>query len=340
MENNISRMLVETVVKRTLRDVRECPERSIRNLVDIALQFSGGRFQQDFFTTAQTMLQNENSSYYGLVRDTVTNVDAERLYTFGMNLGYNGCTIGAHRIRQNEQTFGIKIPWTVILETESKSFENYQEKYHALIQDGEKLGIYTWMIFSEASPTAALSLAKVHEDSAFFLFCRPENLTSDFLDEVSALYNVMLVVCYDEATADICAALRYTGLPYSVWYPYGQNDAKAITSGDLFCSIQQFSPIFTALIPRPDCPETVQQLVYQTVRQMRSGQDYRTILWELKQDNRLVDSIISDDTCSVCFDKTGTLWDWDHKIECHNLFQCGSVDIIRSFCPKKKGATI
>ena len=59
MENSMSRFITGSVVKRTLKDIKDNPERSIRNLVDMALQFSGGRFQQDFFTTAQTMLQNE-----------------------------------------------------------------------------------------------------------------------------------------------------------------------------------------------------------------------------------------------------------------------------------------
>lgn len=63
MENSMSRFITGSVVKRTLKDIKDNPERSIRNLVDMALQFSGGRFQQDFFTTAQTMLQNENSAY-------------------------------------------------------------------------------------------------------------------------------------------------------------------------------------------------------------------------------------------------------------------------------------
>ena len=69
MNHTISRVLIETVVKKALRDIKDSPERSIRNLVDMALQFSNGRFQKEFFETTQTMLQNEDSAYYLLVRD-------------------------------------------------------------------------------------------------------------------------------------------------------------------------------------------------------------------------------------------------------------------------------
>ena len=45
MENSVSRILIETTVRQTLKGIQEDPERSIRNLVDMALQFSEGRFQ-------------------------------------------------------------------------------------------------------------------------------------------------------------------------------------------------------------------------------------------------------------------------------------------------------
>ncbi len=54
MENSISRILIETVVRRTLKDMKENPERSIRNLVDTALHFPEGNFQKNFFQTPQT----------------------------------------------------------------------------------------------------------------------------------------------------------------------------------------------------------------------------------------------------------------------------------------------
>ena len=48
MEESMSRLLVRAVVKRTLKEMKEDPDRGIRNLVDMARQFSDGRFQKDF----------------------------------------------------------------------------------------------------------------------------------------------------------------------------------------------------------------------------------------------------------------------------------------------------
>ena len=49
MGESMTRILVKTMVRKTIRDIKDSPERSIRNLVDMALNFSEGRFQQDFF---------------------------------------------------------------------------------------------------------------------------------------------------------------------------------------------------------------------------------------------------------------------------------------------------
>jgi len=61
------------------------------------------------------MLKNENSGYYGLIRDTMAYVDTERLFAFGMNLGYNGCTEGAQKIRANETKLGFHHLHTVVI---------------------------------------------------------------------------------------------------------------------------------------------------------------------------------------------------------------------------------
>ena len=102
MEESVSRVLIETVVRRALREAGDSPERVSRNMIDMALTFAEGSFQRSFFQTAQRLLCDEHSAYYGLVRDIIAHVDAERLITFGMNVGYNSCTRGARIIRENE----------------------------------------------------------------------------------------------------------------------------------------------------------------------------------------------------------------------------------------------
>lgn len=338
MENSMSRMLIETIVKRSIKNIKNNPERGIRNLIDMALQFSEGRFQQNFFSTAQSMLQNENSAYYSLVRDTVSSIDTERLCTFGMNLGYNSCTVGAQQIRENEKRLNCNIPWTIILQIDEEHWKTNKQSYHNLVREGETLGIYMWMLFVRDQPEKVLDLAEGHTDSNFCLFCQVKDLTPSFLDEISELNNVMLAVRYEENSARIFDILREKGLLYSVWYQYGQKDTEDIINGDLFDTIQQLTPLFTVLLPKQNCPKMIQDLVYKVVKRVRKEQTYHTLLWELQSDNHLIDAIISNDTCSVYFDNVGNLRNQNKKTEDphNNLFQNSLIKILTIFCPKEK----
>lgn len=342
MEKSMSRMLVETVVKKAIKSIKDSPERGIRNLVDMALQFSEGRFQKNFFTIAQTMLQNENSAYYDLVRETVTHTDADRLFTFGMNLGYNSCTEGAGRIRQNERIMNCNIPWTISLWMDAQKLNGNQEPYHKLIREGESLGIYTWMLFVPEAPQQVLSIIEGHPDSAFCIFCQAERLSDAFLAEAADLGNMMLVVRYEESAANLCETLQEMGFLYSVWYQYGQKDTETIINGDLFSSTQQLFPTFTILIPDESCPKEIRRLAYQAVRSAREEQTYHTMVFEFQSDNCLIDSIISGDACSVCFDKNGDLCDWNKKYESeyYNLFWSSLSDILTSSYPKKEEGAV
>lgn len=337
MEKSMSKMLIETVVKQALKSIKDNPERGIRNLVDMALEFSKGRFQKHFFTVTQMMLQNESSSYYALVRNIVTHTDTDRLFTFGMNLGYNSCTEGARCIRKNEVDLDCNIPWTLSLQIDAANSENNYESYDSLISEGEGLGIHTWMIFSQDKPQKILSFAEHHPDSVFFVFCEPTSISHAFLDEVTDFHNVMLVLRYDESLSDLCATLREMRLLYSVWYQYGQQDVELILNGDLFSSTQELLPAFAVFVSEQDCPDEIQKLIYKTVKRARDEQCYSTILWELQRDNLLIDSIISGDAISVYFDKNGDLCDRNKKYESehHNLFQSSLNDILKSSCLKE-----
>lgn len=304
MENSMSRILIETVVRRTLKDMKEDPERGIRNLVDMALHFSEGRFQKDFFQAAQTMLKNESSPYYALLRNTASSADTERLVSFGMNLGYNSCTLGAKKIRENEKKLGCCIPWTVAFQTDGLTVSKHLSKYHTAVADGEKLGIFTWMLFAKSHPQDLLPLIHEHPDSAFFLFCDPADIDHAFLDSISDMDNLMLVVRYEETAGEIYTQIRDNGLLYSSYYAYSREDMESIRNGDLFYSIQQTHPVFTVLLAQPGCPEMIQDEAHQAVVQARNEQRYQTVPWEYCLDNRLIDRIISDD---AWFDAHGNL---------------------------------
>lgn len=336
MEKNISRVLVETIVREALYNIKDDPERGIRNLIDKAAQFSEGRFQKQFFSIAQYMLQNQNSAYYELVRNITSNVNIDRIYQFGINLGYNACTIGAHTIRLKEDELHCNIPWSMFMIIDCDVYEEKHEEYQNVIEQGEKLGIYSWMISAHGDAAKLIDLIKNNPDSAFFLFCNIDSLTSSFLDEIDSIYNLMLVIQYEERLNSIYDTLRKRKLLYSVFSLYNEENAKDILNGDLFYSIQETSPIFTILVPEYHCSDKVRKSTYEAIQDLRNQQIFHTILFELYTDNRQIDSIISNDACSVYFNEKGDLCTKGNKLDCkyNNFFQSSLQEILMSGCAK------
>lgn len=336
MNHNTSRIIIETMVCKAIKDMKDSPKRSTRNLVDMALQFSEGRFQQKFFEVAQTMLKNANSPYYDLVQDIAVHVDSEKIMRFGINVGYNGCTVGAKMIREIEEREKYNIPWMISLHLCPQQFLIHQAKYHTMISKGEEIGIYTWMLLPEGQPYEVLPLVQQHPNSAFALFCTPKEITMSFLDDVSELNNLMLVVRYDEEAQDTCELLRKMGLLYSVYDIYTEADVEAITRGDLFCGTEQLHPVFTVLLADEECPDMARQEVYQYVRLVRDKQEFQTIVWEATCDNSFVDSIISEEPCLSGFDADGYLFtELEHKKESFfNLLKNDLPQILKKAFPK------
>lgn len=337
MDTSTSKVLIEIVVRKTIRDIKESPERSTRNIVDMALQFSKGRFQKQFFSMLQDKLQYEHSAYYGLVRDAVEHVDTEHLVTFGMNLGYNSCTVGAETIRRNEKKLQCNIPWTVLMQVDSETFAARRESYQKVIQEGTELGIFSWMLFAGSKPAEVLPLIGGFPDCAFFLCCGPKDITSEFLDMISAYRNLMIVVRCDDGTDEACKMLRSAEQLYSIYCPYSEEDVPEVRSGDLFSEMEQLHPAFSVLLARRDCPADTRQEVSDLVAAARAKQEYQTMLWELDSDNRMVDHVISDGACSIYFDCEGNLCQYGDSAEpSGNLFANSLKEIFQQAFPKRK----
>ena len=308
MDSRTKRILIETIVRKTLNAIQDTPERSIRNLVDLALHFSKGRFQQRFFQCAQQMLQNEQSAYYPLVRDIVNHVDYERLVCFGMNAGYNSCTLGAQKIRMIEKSEGFNIPWTLFLEINDHVFSAHTAAYDELISQGKAIGIFTCFLCSEDPPMEVFDLIRKHDDCAWILLCPSGHVGEAVLDEIGDLKHVMLSVTMDDDTAALCTELRSRKLLYAVHKYYHSDDLKQILNDDLLYDAQSMGAVFTALIPDLQCSANERDIVFDYVQRKRSEQQFSTIPWELMDDVLSIDTVISDDGCSAGFREDGSFF--------------------------------
>ncbi len=342
---DVTQTLVETTVRKTIKDIKDSPKRSVRNLVDMGLHFSNGRFQTQLLGAAQTMLQNEQSPYYDLIKDVVCHTDEENLIRFGMNVGYNSCTVGARRIREIEEEERFNISWSVALRIDKLTYYTNQKNYFSLIAQGEAIGIYTWIIFADGDITSILHLAETFKNSAFIFLCSPHdimcaNFKSEGLEKIKRCDNTMISVKYEKGVDEACGLLRDNKRLYSIFYPYNKINAQDAENGNISENIIEEiiarRPAFTILIPDSRCDEATRNAVYKSVVEARMKQKYRTILWDLLSDSRFVDGIISDEACSVGFDTDGRILIFEPETRRvnYNFFDSPLKDILMEVFPK------
>ena len=313
MKQSIGRVLVETTVRKTLREICQDPKRSIRNLVDLAREFSVGDFQQLLFETAGSLLEDETSSYYHLVQETVDAFDWDRLVCLGLNIGYNGCIQGARQIRSLEAAEHFNIPWCVSLELEEELFSSSFEQYRQLILQGLELGIYCWQIHTDQISDQLLQLIRLFPDCAFALFCPSSCLYPMLPYGAEAIRHLMFVpTCSsrEELTfcRNVCELLKKKKIPYGILIKYDENTLPVLTGTAFLTSLTELSPVLTFFAPTSFLSDEAREASYARIHKLRMEAEYPTIFLDLMEDNYRIDSIISSESCSAGFTKTGQLF--------------------------------
>ena len=306
MARDISRALIETVVRKMLREAKDAPERSIRNLVDMALYFSDGRVQRNFFTVAQEMLRNEHSAYYPLLRDLLANVDEERLLDFGMVMGYQGFVRGSKVIRTAVAERGHRIPWLLTLHIDSGTYPAQEAAYRKLLEEGRSLGTRGILLLPSGRPGELLNLAEAFPDCFFLLACDGGFVTERLTEEADNIHNLVLAP-YGEQAEEACTLLRKKRFLYALAAFYGAAKAEDIAGGEMYSRAENCHAPLTLLLPEAQCPEETRRRVYDSVVTERERQAYRTIPWEAVGDGELVDGILSGGPCAVTLDSRGIL---------------------------------
>ena len=338
MQKDMTRRLIETSVRGALARCQQSHGRAVRNLVDLGLNFSRGKLKKRLLTTIQTMLCNPDSAYYELVRDTVAHVDNERLLRFGVNLGYEGCTKGARKIRAIEAENGFNVPWALSLTVDGGLAGPAAKRYREIVRQGRGLGIHTFLLNAADDPAPMAALPETAEDGAFVLFLESGQVTGGLIERLRDVPNILAAVHAGPGAQQACARLRAAGYPYAVWGQYA--DPAPILSGQWLESVLPLHPILALLCPAKSCAGEQQRAVGDYVRAVRERQQYPVVAMELKQDLLWIDDIISEDREAAYFDRCGDLHTVDgdgYGLGC-NLFSADLQDIFRRALPHAAAA--
>lgn len=335
-KTDVNRMLIEANVRRTISRLQESPERETRNLIDMGLNFSNGRFQKKFLVTAQKMLQNTKSAYYTLVKSAVSNVDQDRLMEFGIHLGYDSCTKGAQIIRDIEAERHFNIPWALNLAVDEKKLLAEPDFYPSILEQGTSLGIYTYLLFDQGEVFPLIPVLKGQPNCAFLLFLHGPQIADSLIHELASIKNVMICIYADGDMPVACQKLKDHKYLYAVYSRYAPKDVAQILNGTWIEKVLPCQPLFAFLLAEPSCSKQQQKDIYSYILSVRDGQKHPLVFMDMKQDMLMIDQIISDDVCIVGFDENGNLRTHNGLIlerEC-NIFYNRLEDILQDVMPK------
>lgn len=308
MQKDISRIFIESVLNKALKEINKSPRRTARNLIDMGVNFSRGRMQKVFLSYVQELLQNQNSAYYNLITDVTDHVDKDIISTFGMNLGYNGCTKGVKRIREVENLENFNVPWSLSLSLDEEKLRKEGFVYQEIIRQGKELGIYVYLLkLEKGQPEEVLPLLKKNRDCAFVFFVKDTDLSQTFLTGVHRTKNVMISVCSDEMAPSICPKLRAANLLYAVYSYYSEENKDSILDGQWLAEQKPLRPYFALLIPSPSCERETRHKVYDYILSVRKGQKEAVIAMDLLQDSWKINEMISEASCDIGFNTDGSM---------------------------------
>ncbi len=150
------------MLERAFADGERSPRRTARNLIDMGMNLSKGR-----------------------------NV----LFTFGMNLGYNGCTKGAKQIRSIEKETGNCVPCTATVVLQKEKLDKQTDIYQGMIEFGKKQGRYIYVLKLEEGNLMKLAeILKKNAECAFCVLLGHTEISDLFLETVRKIGNALISV--------------------------------------------------------------------------------------------------------------------------------------------------
>ena len=281
---------------------------------------------------ARAMLNNDNSPYYSLIEDTLRHMDKEKLIEFGMNLGYNGCTQGAHIVRkiQDEPKISMSrgffslnyliLPTQICAPVIRPSLTRVKNLESMFI-------VFTLMEIRKNF----LPLIEHNPDCAMILLCNSAAVTEDFAKAAESLNNMLIGVAYDDNTDTTCLVLRDHRLLYSIYRMYTDTESDEILSGSYARFAEEMHCPFVAVLADPGCSASVRENVYKAVVGARVAQKYRTIPIDLFYDIERIGNIISPPSSIIGFKPDGSIYNIGsdgNPLE-HNIFNESLRDILK-----------
>lgn len=300
--NPIAIKMIESTIDKTIRDIKDNPEKGVKGLVDLANRFANNPFQKGLVETLQTMLTSSNSSYYSILPSLINNVNQHTLKTFIINMAYNSWSYGGKKIKQYKKAYNHSIPWTIIFDfTKQTGRKLSNDTIMRTIEQGKKIGIYTYMFFID-NIDHYLDILRRNLDCAFILYVPPTILTTENVLRIKSYHNTFFSVLY-QPMANTKEFKDATKLLYEHQCLFGSHSYYGNENTDQILSSRWIDEIITTkspfgfLIESKNCSKANASLIHDYIDDSKTNQKYPAFLIDLYEDITKIDQQLSASPC-------------------------------------------
>lgn len=324
--NNITRAIIDATVDRSLREIDEDPNRSIRKLTDMGRYFSSGRFLDQIYDILQDLLRNDDSPYYTAIRNLLRSTSRANIKEFGINIGYNSLTFGGKIIRGLEGKKPFNIPWCIVIHTtpSERSSIDASDISH-IVSQGNELGIYTYLILCGGDIQATDQLFRMfadHPESAFICLLPDGTLSGEQLNLIRRCRNTLFMfqAGIESSSANV-ANMKHQKSLFGTYDVYSESSVDQWISGGRAEEFLPYSGSFVILVPDASCTKETTEKMSRFAKHLRIEPKYPYVMFELRTDVMEIGRIITDSTNETyleLLDDGSILTKDDTVIECRH----------------------
>ncbi|MDD2213188.1 MAG: hypothetical protein PHR21_01400 [Oscillospiraceae bacterium] len=297
----INHSLIEAAVLRGMKDISEDSYRGIRRLVDLVAYFAHGRFTTEAVQLVQNILHDPQSPYFALVSRAAAGTDERQLRHFVVNTVYNCWIDGPKTIREVKGADNKPLPWTLVLDFRLQALSGgywSDGRLAELLAEAESLGILAFALVA-APPALTETLAEEHPNAVFYYFNQAQDLSRNWLDQVTASGNVFISLLQaaaepDEATLAFAALLEQRQQLYGLHSFYSEANHQAITEQVYTDGQSSLNNSFAILLPNFPCATAMMAQMSQAVLEERRQPQTWKVKLEFLADNLRISGMLGE----------------------------------------------
>jgi hypothetical protein len=327
-KDRMARAMIEPLINKVLHDLKNDPERSLRNVVDLILSFPNGRFSNNMFEMLQKMLTNENSAYYTLINKIVSYLDMENLKEFSINAGYNACTSGAKTIRELSRENNCCIPWILLIETDKQ----HSKQTADIIKQAKELGIYMFAVIDDDVSEETAEIIRVNNECAFVLFTEASSVSDRTIAMFEDIKNVLASIhgTKDELSS-ATDALRENHKFFAVHDFYDDENCHSVFTEEKLNYFEDYTETFLFCMPTRKCSQETLDYMSSNAKKVRDKQKHSYVMMDVYNDTLTIDKMISGNNFSVIIDVEGNLYSNKEDGTKYNINDMPLLDVLKKY---------